>query len=323
MNDREWIYPAIGLTCGLALTALVFTPSITGLATNLVIMPAWMLAALVVGACYAFATMAAAGVRHPVAEMLRFVREERARLVPLVLIVGLAGANMMAFLWVKPLLNHLVPFTADPWLARADAALFLGHEPWQVLGWLDVAGAEFVYHKVWTVMMILTLIVVAQQRASPEKSATMVSYFLLWSLVGPLLHLTMPAAGPIFYERMGFGDRFAGFQPGAETRVIADYLWTVYESGEFGAGSGISAMPSLHVTTAAWIAIAFRVCAKRWFWPVAAFSLLLFLLSIGLGWHYAWDGIVGAAAALCVYRAMLVIYRRRSQRLPLPAMATG
>ena len=321
MSDREWIVPAIVLTCGLALVAILFTPSIAGLATNLVIMPAWMLAATVVGAVYGFVRMALAGVRSPTAEMIRFVREERSRLLPIVLIVGLAGANMTAFLWVKPLLNYLVPFTADPMLARADVLLFFGHDPWRVLGWLDVAGAEFVYHKLWTIMMILTLIVVAQAPASPEKSAVMTSYFVLWSLAGPLIHIALPAAGPLFYERMGFGERFAGVTPGAETRVMADYLWAVYSSGEFGAGSGISAMPSLHVTTAAWIAIAIHVFARGWFWPVAAFSVLLFLLSMGLGWHYAWDGIVGAGAALVSYRVLLDIYRRRSAGVRAPAIA--
>ena len=310
--EKEWIYPAVILTLGIAVAALVFTPNSAGLLSNLIIMPSWMLASAVVGSIYALARMMAAGVKSPLAELAKVVREDRRWLIGTVLMIGLAGANMMAFLWFKPLLNYLVPFRADPFLAQADRWLAFGHDPFALLDWLDVPGAEFVYHKLWTGMMILTLLVVAARPASPDKSAVMLGYFALWSVVGPLIHVLMPAGGPIFYARLGYGDQFAALVPGPETQVMADYLWAIYDTRSFGAGSGISAMPSLHVTTAVWMAIAIGVHAPRFFWPMATFSALLFALSIGLGWHYALDGVVGGVAAIAVHFALRAWFRARA-----------
>ncbi|PEQ14512.1 hypothetical protein B2G71_02730 [Novosphingobium sp. PC22D] len=314
MAEKDWIYPAIALTLGLALAALVVTPDPAGMLPNLVILPSWMLASAVVGSVYALLRMMALGVKSPIAEFVRVVREDRKWLLGTVLLVGLAGANMMAFLWFKPLLNALVPFRADPFLARADNLLFFGHDPYVFLTWLDFPGAELVYHKVWTAMMILTLLVIATRPPSPDKSAVMLGYFVLWSLVGPAIHTLMPAVGPIFYARMGYGDQFAGLVPGVETRAMADYLWAVYDAKLFGAGSGISAMPSLHVATASWMAIAFWVLARRYFAPIAALSFLIFLMSIALGWHYALDGLVGGASAVLVHLALRAWFRARAQR---------
>ena len=94
---------------------------------------------------------------------------------------------------------------------------------------------------------------------------------------------------------MGFGDRFAHLPLEPWVRTAASYLWYQYahEGGEIG--GGISAMPSLHVAIAAWVALVFRAYVSRaqiigWAW----FAAILFG-SVYLGWHYAVDGIVAVA----------------------------
>lgn len=224
----------------------------------------------------------------------------------------LSGANMIAFMWVKPLLNYLVPFGADPLLADLDRLLFFGHEPWSGLQILAFPGAGIIYHPLWFVAIVTSLLLVAKASPSPERSAVLVCYFALWSLAGPIIHMLLPAAGPIFYERLGYGDRFASINYGPETREVADYLWSIYASKSFGSGSGISAMPSMHVTMSTWTVIATQALAPRYRWLAAAFWALILALSVALGWHYVVDGIVGAIAALLCYRALLALFRRRS-----------
>jgi hypothetical protein len=229
---------------------------------------------------------------------------------------------MIAFMWIKPLLNYMVPFWADPLLADADRALFLGHEPWALFTWLNSTAAAVFYQRGWFVMMILTLLVVVKAPPSPERSAILLSYFVLWSLVGPLIHALLPAAGPIFYAQMGYGDRFAALEGVPATMQVADYLWSLYSAGGFGPGSGISAMPSMHIATTAWMIIAFTVLRRRGTAVMTVAGGLIFLLSISLGWHYAMDGVVGGAAALLSYRALLAVYRRkRSDSAFTPALS--
>jgi hypothetical protein len=136
-----------------------------------------------------------------------------------------------------------------------------------------------------------------------------------------LIHILLPAGGPVFYAQLGYGDRFADLQGAEETRILANYLWTVYSGKGFGPGSGISAMPSLHIATSVWMLLVVHVCARRWIVPMAVAGALIFLLSISLGWHYAVDGVVGGAAALLCFRLLRIAYSARTSWRPAAALA--
>ena len=75
-------------------------------------------------------------------------------------------------------------------------------------------------------------------------------------------------------------------------------------------------MPSLHIATTAWMMIAIRAFAPRLTVPMAMAAILIFLLSIALGWHYAVDGIVGGAAALIFYKSLLSVFNRSTAKRP-------
>jgi len=313
-SEREWLIPSIGLTLLSASFALLMIPDVSGIMPALMMLPLWLAAAFTIASIHGFFGMMSASVANPFAHIGKIVSQERHKVWMLALCVVLAGLNMIAFMWMKPLLNYMVPFWADPLLAEADHLLFLGNDPWALLTWLNSTPMAIFYHRGWFAMMILTLIVVAKAPPSPEKSALMLSYFVLWSLVGPIIHSLVPAAGPIFFANMGYGDRFAQLQGIPETRQLAVYLWNIYSGSGFGAGSGISAMPSMHLATTGWMVIAFHVCARKWQVPMALAGLLIFLLSISLGWHYAVDGLVGAGSALLCYRLLRTVYNRKRDR---------
>lgn len=322
MSDREWLAPSIVLTLLSGALALVLIPDYTGIMPALLMLPLWLLAAVMIGSVYGFFSMLCAGVRRPFAHLVqKWPVIGRSGVYVLV-----AGLNMIAFMWIKPLLNYLVPFWADPLLAHIDHVLFLQHEPWALLTWLNSSPTAIFYHRGWFAMMILTLLVVSKAPPSPEKSAVMLSYFILWSVVGPSIHTLLPAAGPVFFAQMGYGDRFAGLHSAPETELLAGYLWAIYSNAGFGPGSGISAMPSLHIATTAWMIIGFHVFARWWVVPMAIAGLLIFLLSISLGWHYAIDGIAGAALAVSCYLLLRSFYRRRLRQPSLagePAQASS
>lgn len=312
MQERDWLIPSVVLTlvCGGVAFLAISHPA--GLIAAVTIFPAWIAAAAIIGGLCILVHLAHRKVSEPFRELLRLAVVQRARLTFVTVVVMLAGLNMITFMWIKPLLNYYVPFSADPFLAHIDNILFLGEDPWRLFARLNFPTAGLIYHPAWFVMMILALIVVAWAPPSPRKSAMMLTYFLLWSLIGPLVHSLMPAAGPLFYERLGYGDRFADLQMVPETKQVADYLWLIYASKQFGAGSGISAMPSLHVTMSVWTAMALHANVRWFAVPAALFAALVFLLSIALGWHYAIDGIAGAACAIGCYRVLLAVFRARA-----------
>ena len=313
-SDLHWFLPGVVLTLGLAAFSLLEIPDYSGVIGALSLLPLWFgIAVAVGGVIILIATfqMMIAGIERPLGVIRDFCITHKRRLLLILPGLLLTGMNMIVFMWVKQLLNYLVPFWADPYLAAADRFIFFT-DPWRLLTWLDSFPFALFYHRGWFALMILALLKVLWSPPSDEKTALMLTYFILWSVFGPVVHTLLPAAGPVFYAHLGYGDRFAEFGMTAETQKLADYLWTIYEGGGFGPAAGISAMPSLHIATTAWLVIAIHRFARSWLIPVAALSFMIFVLSVALGWHYAVDGIVGIAATFGLWRACLWCARSRS-----------
>jgi hypothetical protein len=213
-----------------------------------------------------------------------------------------------AYASIKPLLN-LVPFTADHALADLDHALF-GLDPWVLLQWMRPLFGY--YFGGWVGGICLACLHLAMSPASGHKDRAILTYFIMWSIVGPLVHTALPAGGPIFYQLIGDGDRFAALPLTGQVLEARNYLWARHLNGFGGQYAGISAMPSLHVAFALWSALAF------WRSPLfavgAAHVLLIFLLSVATGWHYAIDGIVGAALVIAIYTLLPLFPARRDVR---------
>ena len=303
-SEAGWVIPCTLLTIASGAAALLLLPDYSGVMPALQLMPLWLfVAALAWALCgpQGLFPMMIARIPSPLSHLAQYLVRDWKNFLLVAFGTLIAGLNMVTFMWTKPLLNYYVPFWADPLLTRMDHILFLGHDPWSFLGWLNSMPMAIFYHRGWFALMIATLLVVLSRPGSREKSAVLLSYFLLWSAFGPLVHCLLPAGGPVFFEPLGYGNRFAAIALPDEMVVMTDYLWNSYAAGGFGPGSGISAMPSLHIATTAWMMIAIRIHAPRWLWPAGAAGALIFLLSISLGWHYAVDGVAGGAGALLCY----------------------
>lgn len=322
MRER-WVSIAVGMTAGLGSIALALTPDWSASLGTTLLIVVWVVAAmavtmlLVIGAVF---SMMLRGVEGPIAVSIAFLRENRRRLATVAALTVLAGLNMIAFLLAKPLLNYYVPFNADPLLASLDAALFAG-PPARFLLWLNTTPLAIFYHRGWFVLLIAALLLTLWQSPSQKKSAVMLTYFLLWSIAGPLTHILLPAAGPVFYAALGYGSQFEGMFNEPKTLVMVNFLWRIYSEQGIVGGSGISAMPSLHIATTTWACLAVWIFAPRWRMLTITAGLLIFALSVSLGWHYAFDGIVGAILALGTYFLLTELGRDRKS-LTVPCMST-
>jgi membrane-associated phospholipid phosphatase len=69
--------------------------------------------------------------------------------------------------------------------------------------------------------------------------------------------------------------------------------------------------------------VAVHKLAPRWTAPMALTALLIFMLSVSLGWHYAADGIVGGLAAVGCYRLCLRLFEPERKAIRVPAHSTG
>jgi hypothetical protein len=217
--------------------------------------------------------------------------------------------------WLKAAMPFSVGFQADQLLADADAWIFFGTDPWRLVQWLPPTLIDTAY-VTWAQSTLFLMAVLPLFPKTQQRDRAILSFFLVVS-ASAILQYALPSAGPIFYERLGFGDRFADLPSRPWATVTADYLWANYLDNGSRVGAGISAFPSLHVAGAAWVAAVVSSYSKK-LAPVAwAYFLLILMGSVFLGWHYALDGIAGLVIALVMYRLVSINAKREAKQAPI------
>jgi hypothetical protein len=154
--------------------------------------------------------------------------------------------------------------------------------------------------------MLFSFYLVLLSRPSREKSQSLVAYLLMWPLVGTIGGYALSSAGPIFHDALfgGHSGLIAALQREGATKALdlQQLLWRAYTVRYEMLGTGISAMPSMHVGMACWAALALRAYFPRYRWIGWTYVGLIWFSSVHLGWHYVSDGIVGIVGALLVWR---------------------
>src|SRR5438045_7298781 len=123
--------------------------------------------------------------------------------------------------------------------------------------------------------------------------ASLLTSFAICRIFGSIGQYLLSSASAIFYQRAGLGDRYADLSNNIPqvTQMVSGYLWNFHSSHTLGVGAGISAMPSLHIATAAWVVLAFHHQQSKLMPLALLFALYMWAMSVALGWHYAIDGI--------------------------------
>lgn len=199
-----------------------------------------------------------------------------------------------------------------------DRALFFGQDPWLLThDWFPTANAtriiDHFYHAAFLPMVIGFLLCVALQDRPALRYTYMTCYLAGFVIVGMLMASSLSSAGPvydghIFGDGQIFGpliDRLAAHQ--AEMPQIGAvryqaYLLRAHDANSIRFGSGISAMPSMHIVLVLIWAFAAWHIHKALGIIMTAYAALIWLGSVHLGWHYFVDGLVSLAVMLVVWR---------------------
>ena len=238
-----------------------------------------------------------------------------------------------AFSFLKSMIPTVVPFYADPALAGLDRWLHGGVDPWEITHRI---GAHLpmeillpVYLFVWTVPAIGFAVVLTVADHDRERTARfLVLYLFCWIFLGNVLAILGASVGPVFYDALEGGSRFAGLhaalaQSGltdGTVGAIQEYLWRSYADRRMAIGSGISAFPSVHVGIATLTAL-YLMERSRWLAiPGFAFLATILFLSVYTGYHYAIDGY---AAILLVTGAWHLLRRVELTTMDLPRARRG
>jgi membrane-associated phospholipid phosphatase len=259
----------------------------------------------------------------PLAGLIRRLRQLPLRFY---VTIGCVILFLSAFTAFKINIPMVVPFYADPWFADADRFLH-GTDPWRLarsLPGVTSIVVDFVYSRLWFGVALGGLVYAALSGGSAEFRrlawATMLAYLLLGVVSATLLS----SVGPVFYDRFYPGDRFADLvaalaaDPNATTqKAFVDYLFQAAQSRSIGIGTGISAMPSMHVAVAVLTAWYLTSLGPRRALAGWAFAGVILFGSVYTGWHYALDGYVSILVATLLWYVLSRLYR-----LPLRPLRT-
>lgn len=221
------------------------------------------------------------------------------------------------FTSMKALIPVFNPYHWDTVFADWDRWLAGGLEPWQRLDFLlhwphAVFALNFLYN-VWIFALYGLLLWQAFSLSDRHlRLQFFLAFLLAWMLLGTIVATALSSAGPCFYAQViGTPDPYAGLM--ASLRHINEVvpvwafstqqmLWGSYASGHLVLGSGISAMPSMHLATA--LLYALVMWRKHCLLGVLAYLYLgaLVIGSIILGWHYAVDGLVALAGTTVIWQ---------------------
>ncbi len=217
---------------------------------------------------------------------------------------------MGSFAYLKFAIPFVNPFSWDVTFAEWDRALHFGVDPYEIvlglIGTPTVAtGVNAAYHG-WLFLMYFSVILAC---FSKENRAThyhyLIAFVIVWFVGGNVIATLLSSAGPVYYERLGFGSDFA---PLTDTlkgyneigRIWAldvhEMLWEGYVAD--GRARGISAMPSMHVASSV-LMMLYAYTYGRWAGRImAVFAGVIMVGSVMLAWHYAIDGYLGALIAV-------------------------
>jgi hypothetical protein len=238
-------------------------------------------------------------------------------------LLAIAIVFMPFFSKMKSMIPLFNDFEWDAAFIAWDRTLFVGHDAWQVLqpvfGYPVVTAAMAGLYHGWMLLIYMgTLFFVFHPAAAPVVRQYFLGFILIWTVVGGALATALASVGPCFMGPI-FGDgtfdtqmaylRDANEQVPVLTVHVQDLLLQWYHEGNRGLGSGITAMPSMHVAMAFLFWLGIRKLSRAVGWIFFAFFLAIWLGSVHLAYHYAADGLVGVIATALIWEASGAILR--------------
>ena len=235
--------------------------------------------------------------------------------------------SLAVFSAAKRTIPAVQPFAWDARLEQLGRAVHGGKHVWQ---WLQplvghpalTIALDRYYHIGWTLLVLGGVGLAVVSPVSARRSRFLTSWVALTFLCGTVAAMEMSSAGPVYFHRVvRSADPFTGLRDylamvNASTPLLSveaqRSLWWAHQHQLDAFGSGISAMPSMHIASTALVAC-FAWSVSRALGVFAAGATgVMFVGSVSLGWHYGIDGYAGALFAVIIW----IVVGRLESRVP-------
>lgn len=221
------------------------------------------------------------------------------------------AAFLTAYTTYKFNIPAIVPFHADGLLAEVDR-LIHGTDPWRIVHGLAGDWWRYLvvqaYSHVWFAAWFGTVLYAIAYARPIDRARYLWGNVLALAVVGTILATLLSSAGPNFPSLFPEGARFVPLRAALEASpanasllFYIDYLRDAYFQPAGAIGTGISAMPSVHVAIAVLNAWFYSSLGRRRGFVAWLFAALILFGSVYTGWHYAIDGYVSIAVVSVIW----------------------
>lgn len=256
----------------------------------------------------------------------------------------LAGLPLLAvcvvllpfFSKMKAAIRLFNDFTWDQTIIEWDRAIFFGYDAWQVLqpvlGYPYVTAGLSVLYQTWLLLLYFgCLFMIYAEIDSRLRRQFFLTYVLSWTVIGAAMATMLASVGPCFVnpliglhdfdEQMAYLHRVDEIVP-VMVLPVQEMLLKWHSANVNGLGSGITAMPSMHVAIAYLFWLAMRRISKPAGIFFGAYFAIIWIGSVHLAYHYAVDGLVSVIAVTVLWRVSGWVMQAWDQRLARNNQAT-
>lgn len=234
---------------------------------------------------------------------------------------------------LKAMIPLFTSYDWDPVFIAWDRAIFLGNDAWVVLqplfGYPMVTAAFAALYHLWALLLYPGCIFMAAYPVVSDdlRRRFFLTYALAWSVVGGAMAIGMASVGPAFAAPLVGIDTFkpqiaylhsANLQVPVMTVAVQDMLLDRFLAGDGSLGSGVSAMPSMHIAIATLFWLAMREIGPRAGRSFLGFLIVIWIGSVHLAYHYAVDGLISVIAIVALWKISAWLFTWWD-RIPTPA----
>ena len=221
---------------------------------------------------------------------------------------------MPAFSAMKSSIPMFNSYSWDPAWVAADQAIH-GKVAWRLLqplfGFPIVTSLLAVAYHTWLFLVYAASVYFCFFARDRELRARyFIGYFALWVVVGVVMATLFASVGPCFLGPLTgdhrFDEQMAYLRAANEhypvfVLAVQDQLLAWHQHGNHGLATGISAMPSMHVSMAMLFALSISKVSRAAAVGAWIFMITIFVASVHLAYHYAVDGYVAIVATLAIW----------------------
>ncbi|MFC0589014.1 phosphatase PAP2 family protein [Novosphingobium aquiterrae] len=218
---------------------------------------------------------------------------------------------------IKSAIPTLHPYNWDTTFIALDRMLFFGNDPWRVLqpfiGYAPVTAALALIYTAWLALNYVGCAWLLFAKISNNlRRQFFLCFALSWSVIGGVMATLFASYGPAFIGPMMGNSHYVVLRAYLRTvnqehfpvvtLSVQNYLLSHFRDNDNGLGSGISAMPSMHVAICFLFYLIARELSPRLGRLFFVFFVVIWIGSVHLAYHYAIDGLVSIVTVWLLWK---------------------